>query len=216
MCNYMDQPWESWRCFDCLSWLLVESGSLMRIPIETHSYNLLVGIPVELARYTMYVQHSVVQVTFEVLYRLSKHIFILTSKFMYYLKVVLQYCMISYFWCGVLNADFCTTVAGWGIGNPQLSQVHEMTKAEIATNSMISRKTNQLTFLDSHCWLWTKYIYCTCSFTKILNYVLQERGRVVRIKNLIWMNCKAVVMVQCKHAFCIRVSKPNLDQINRF
>ena len=84
----------------------------MRIPIETHSYNLLVGIPVELARYTMYVQHSVVQVTFEVLYRLSKHIFILTSKFMYYLKVVLQYCMISYFWCGVLNADFCTTVAG--------------------------------------------------------------------------------------------------------
>ena len=84
----------------------------MRIPIETHLYNLLVGIPVKLASFVMHVQHFVVQVTFEVLYRFSKHIFILTSKFMYYLKAVLQYSVILYFWSGVLNADFCTRVAG--------------------------------------------------------------------------------------------------------
>ena len=91
---------------------MLEKGSLITVPIETHSYNLLGEIPVELASFVMHVQYSVVQVTFEVLYRFSKHIFILTSKFMYYLKVVLQYCVISYFWCGVLNADFCTRVAG--------------------------------------------------------------------------------------------------------
>ena len=95
----MDQPEETWKNFDHLSWLLAEDTHFNEFH-WTKAHNLPVESLKKLARKSMYVICCVASAISKTQFQTDIHAYIFILKFIYHFEVGLLQCVVSYFWWG--------------------------------------------------------------------------------------------------------------------